>query len=139
MLGRVAEAQDAAQEALIRALQRRHTCEEQDRPGPWVRVIAHREALRIAGRRIEEPLDAATEPRAPADEELELVRIAVRTLVAGLPADDRLLLYATYWEDLPGAVVSLRLGHPEATVRVRLHRVRRALESPLGHALGRVG
>jgi RNA polymerase sigma-70 factor (ECF subfamily) len=139
VLGRVAEAQDAAQEALDRAWRRRHTCAEQDRPGPWVRAIARREALRIAGRRAEEPLEAAPEPPAPADEDLELARIAVRAVVAGLPRADRELLHATYWEDLAGAAVSLRSGHPAATVRVRLHRLRRALESPLGQALGLVG
>ena len=139
VLGRGADAQDAAQEALLRALRRRHTCAEPDRPGPWVRAIARREAWRIAGGRREEPLEAAPEPVAAGDEELTLARMTVRGIVAGLSVRDRELLHATYWEDLSGADASRRLGHTEATVRVRLHRVRRALESSLGHALGRVG
>ena len=139
MLGRGADAQDAAQEALLRALRRRHTCDEPDRPGPWVRAIARREAWRIAGGRREEPMEAAPEPVAADDQELTLARMTVRGVVAGLSVRDRELLHATYWEDLSGADASLRLGHTETTVRVRLHRVRRALELPLGHALGRVG
>ena len=123
----------------MRALRRRHTCAEPDRPGPWVRAIARREAWRIAGGRREEPLEAAPEPVAAGDEELTLARMTVRAVVAGLPVRDRELLHATYWEDLSGTDASLRLGQTETTVRVRLHRVRRALESSLGHALGQVG
>ena len=123
----------------MRALRRGHTCDEPDRPGPWVRAIARREAWRIAGGRREEALEAAPEPLADDDEELALARMTVRALVARLSARDRELLHATYWADLSGAAASLRLGHTEATVRVRLHRVRRTLGPPLGHALGRVG
>ena len=123
----------------MRALRRRHTCDEPYRPGPWVRAIARREAWRIAGGRRKEPLEAAAEPVAAGDEELTLARMTVRAVVAGLSVRDRELLHATYWEDLSGTDASLRLGHTEAAVRVRLHRVRRALESSLGHALGRVG
>ena len=72
VLGRGADAQDAAQEALVRALRRRHTCDEPYRPGPWVRAIARREAWRIAGGRRKEPLEAAPEPVAAGDEELTL-------------------------------------------------------------------
>ena len=103
----------------MRALRRRHTCDEPYRPGPWVRAIARREAWRIAGGRRKEPLEAAPEPVAAGDEELTLARMTVRAVVAGLSVRDRELLHATYWEDLSGADASLRLGHPEATVRVR--------------------
>lgn len=140
MLGRSADAEDAAQEALIRALRRRQTCEDPRRPGPWVRAIAHREALRIAALRREEPLDAAPEPATNGyEEEAALTRITVRRLVARLPAPERALLHAVYWDDLAGAEASRRLGQTEIAARVRLHRARRLLERPLGHALGRVG
>jgi len=42
VLGRGADAQDAAQEALARAWRRAHTCAERARPAPWVRAIAQR-------------------------------------------------------------------------------------------------
>jgi RNA polymerase sigma-70 factor, ECF subfamily len=139
VLGRSAEAEDAAQEAILRALRRWRTCEDPRRPEPWVRAIAHREALRIGGRRRELPLEAADEPATNHDEDLALVRIAVRQLVARLPESDRALLHAVYWEDLAGAEASRRLGQAAVSSRVRLHRLRRALERPLEHAVGRVG
>jgi RNA polymerase sigma factor (sigma-70 family) len=131
VLGRTSEAEDAAQEAITRAWLKRDACTEADRPGPWVRTIARREALRIAGQRREAPLDDAVEPLY-ADEELRLERDAVRAAVRELAEDDRRLLLATYWEDLTGAEVSHRLGCPEATVRVRLHRTRARLRDALG-------
>ena len=131
MLGRCADAQDAAQEAIVRAWRRRHTCAEPACPGPWVKAIARREALRIAGRRREEPIEAAPEPAAASHEEGAITRIAVRQLVSRLPEPDRAILHAVYWEDLGGAEASRRLGQAEVTLRVRLHRARRALERPL--------
>jgi len=139
VLGRGADSQDAAQEAITRAWRRRHTCADPASPAPWMSAIARREALRIAGRRREEPLEAAPEPAEAFDEELVLTRIAVRRLVSRLPERERAILHAVYWEDLGGAEASRRLGLAEVTLRVRLHRARRALERPLGHSSGRVG
>ena len=139
VLGRCADAQDAAQEAIVRAWRRRHTCADPACPGPWVRAIARREALRIAGRRREEPLEAAPEPTGASHEDDTITRIAVRQLVSRLPEADRALLHAVYWEDLGGAEASRRLGQAEVTLRVRLHRARRGLERPIGHSLGGLG
>src|SRR5437764_203457 len=49
ILGPGPDAEDAAQEAAIRAWRRRATC--RDAPGAWIRAIAHNEALRVIGRR----------------------------------------------------------------------------------------
>ena len=137
VLGRTADAEDAAQEAILRAWRRRHACT--GAPAAWVRTIAHREALRVLDRRGEAPLDAAQEPVDPDDEDRVLERLSVRAELARLPAADRRLLHATYWEDLAGADLSRRVGRPEATIRVRLHRSRRRLREALEHALDRVG
>jgi len=102
-------------------------------------AIAWREALRIRAHRREAPLEAAPEPPDRHDEDLALERLAVRAELARLPEADRRLLYATYWEDLTGADASRRIGRPEATTRVRLHRSRRQLQRSLEHTLGRVG
>ena len=136
MLGACAEAQDAAQEAVMRAWRRGHTCDDPARPEPWVRAIARREALRIAAHPREEPLETAAEPATPSHEEETLTRIVVRRLVARLPEPDRTLLHAVYWDDLAGAEASRRLGQTELTSRVRLHRARRALKRTIRHALG---
>jgi len=100
-----------------------------------VRAIAHREALRIATGRSEEPLESAPEPAAASHEEVTLTRITVRRLVARLPEPERRLLHAVYWADLTGAEASRRLGQTEVTLRVRLHRSRRSLERTVRHAL----
>jgi RNA polymerase sigma-70 factor (ECF subfamily) len=137
VLGRTADAEDAAQEAMVRAWRKHEACT--GAPEPWVRAIAWREALRILARRREAPLEAAPEPPDRHDEDLVLERLAVRAELTRLPEADRRLLHATYWEDLTGADLSRRVGRPEATIRVRLHRSRRKLRRSLGHALGRVG
>src|SRR4051794_12269275 len=50
VLGQGGAAEDATQEALIRAWRQRDSCQDPRRPGPWISTIARREALRLAGR-----------------------------------------------------------------------------------------
>lgn len=123
----------------MRAWRRRHTCADPSRPAPWVRAIAHHEALRIAARRREEPMESAPEPAAGSHEDDVLTRITVRRLVARLPEPARALLHAVYWEDLSGAEASRRLGQNEVTSRVLLHRTRRSLERTVRHSLDGLG
>src|SRR6478672_6715300 len=81
VLGVGSEAEDAAQEATIRAWRRRATCH--GAPAAWVRAIARNEALRVIDRRRDEaPLEAADgvrrEPASMTD--AHAVRAAVREL-----------------------------------------------------------
>src|SRR4051794_34973179 len=97
VLGPGPDAEDAAQEAAIRAWRRRATC--RDAPGAWIRAIARNEALRTVGRRREEaPLEdaAGVEGDTPAYADPHGVRAAV----GALEDDDRLLLLLRYWADL---------------------------------------
>ena len=55
----------------------------------------------------------------------------VRTALEGLAPEDRWLVFAHYWEDRGCRDLSRQLGCPEATVRVRLHRLRRRLREAL--------
>src|SRR5436190_3777383 len=65
VLGAGPDAEDAAQDAAIRAWRRRATCH--DAPGAWIRTIARNEALRIARRRRHEtPLETASWEQAAA-------------------------------------------------------------------------
>jgi RNA polymerase sigma-70 factor, ECF subfamily len=130
VLGATAEAEDAAQEAAVRAWQKRHACATPERPAPWIRTIAHREALRLATRRRDLPLEDAEEPGA-CDEERLLLRRSVRAAVAELPPEERRLLLGCYWHDLSGSELSRVLGRAEATVRVQLHRTRHRLRESL--------
>jgi RNA polymerase sigma-70 factor (ECF subfamily) len=131
VLGATVEAEDAAQEAAVRAWQKRHACAVPERPGPWIRTIAQREALRLAGgRKRETALDEAHEPAA-SDEDLLLLKRSVRAAVADLSPGERRLLLGCYWEDLSGAELSRALGLAEVTVRVQLHRTRARLRDLL--------
>jgi len=129
-LGVTTEAEDAAQEAAIRAWQKRRACAVPERPGPWIRTIARREALRLAVRRRELPLDE-TPDAGTCDEERLLLQGSVRAAVAQLEPDERRLLLGAYWHDLSGAELSLLVGRAEATVRVQLHRTRARLREAL--------
>ena len=48
VLGQSGGAEDAAQEAAVRAWRRQDSCLTPERPQPWVATIARNEALRIA-------------------------------------------------------------------------------------------
>jgi RNA polymerase sigma-70 factor (ECF subfamily) len=134
VLGQTAEAEDAAQEAAVRAWQKRGSCTSADRPGAWVRTIAQREALRIAARRRELPLDEVGEAGA-CDEDRRLLQRSVRDALATLSSDERRLLLGSYWYDLPATELSRMLGRGEATVRVQLHRIRARLRDTLDPTL----
>src|SRR3954451_25094459 len=78
VLGRGAAAEDAAQEAAIRAWRQRRRCLTPDRPEPWITTIARREALRIATQSRETPYEDHHEPvpshAADVDERVDLQR-----------------------------------------------------------------
>jgi RNA polymerase sigma-70 factor (ECF subfamily) len=122
-----AEVEDAAQEALLRVWRSARTPEEVERPVAWLRRIARNEALRLRARerrRDEVPGEAALREVAAAQETSMPERLAIVDLMATLPPADRQLVWLRYVEDLTQARVAHRLGIPEGTVKVRLHRVR---------------
>ena len=63
VLGASSAADDAAQEAAIRAWHHRGRCRTPARPDPWIATIARREAFRTLSERSEQSLDEA--PRRP--------------------------------------------------------------------------
>ena len=123
MLGAGDRAEDAAQEAMLRAWRRQDGCRDPAHPGPWLRRIATNEALRIVSRDREtadEDEIAITGP----DTAQELF---VRDLVKRLEPADRRLVYLRYWADVPVGEIARRLQMPEGTVKIRLHRARASL------------
>lgn len=133
VLGPSASAEDAAQEAMVRAWRRRTTCHTPDRPHAWITTIARREALRHVRRPREACLDdlpARAHPRTE-PEDTVIQGATVRQVVAGLAYEDRWLVHARYWRDLSDEELADNLGLAEPTVRVRLHRLRSSLKEAL--------
>jgi RNA polymerase sigma-70 factor (ECF subfamily) len=132
LLASPAAAEDAAQEAVVRVWRASTRYEIRDREA-FVARIARREAQRLGSRdavlarrtAAGVDLDAwgGAEPDgAPAD------AMRATELMAGLPEADRQVLRLRYLEDLTQAQVALRLGIPEGTAKVRLHRARKRLK-----------
>jgi RNA polymerase sigma-70 factor (ECF subfamily) len=123
-------ADDAAQEAIVRAWCHRESCRMPEQPFGWLRRIAHNEAVRAACRRPNEVL--VSEPRstqnaALADDATLEDRLLFGRILGTLSQADQELAWLRYYEDLTCARLAERLGLSEATVKVRLHRLRQKL------------
>ena len=122
------DAEEAAQEAMLRSWRKMDQCRAED-PAPWARQISRNEALRLAAQRsrpeVELPLDDAFEPGA-LDGELERLPVAetVRDALRQLTTADQLLIRLRYAEDLTQPQLAEVLDLPEGTVKIRLHRAR---------------
>jgi RNA polymerase sigma-70 factor (ECF subfamily) len=120
------EAEDIAQDALLRAWRRRSTLREADRRNQWLATIVRNEAFRQHARVRPDP-SSTIELREGAEDERVLAtaeRADLHEALKGLSERDRELLEMRYEEDLTQAAIASRLGIPEGTVKVRLHRAR---------------
>ena len=132
LLGRTCAADDAAQEATIRAWRYRSRCRDPARPEPWIAGIARREALRAISRRRDQFPVSDRDLADPRQDLSGLVEsLDLRRAMSGMDGQDRRLLIGHYWQDLPNRELATQLGLAEVTVRVRLHRLRRLLRETL--------
>ena len=128
------DADEAAQEALLRAWRHRGA-RRSEAWRPWVRTIARNEAFRVAQRRqrfaLREVHVGAEPPEAASAPELDGVEeaLSLRSLLHPLREEERDLLRLRYEEDLTNPEIARRLGMPEGTVKVRLHRLRVRLKA----------
>lgn len=120
------EAEDIAQDALLRAWRRRSTLRESTRRNQWLATIVRNEAFRQHSRVRPDPIatielhEGVEDARVVATVELADLHAALRDL----SERDRRLLEMRYEEDLTQAAIASKLGIPEGTVKVRLHRAR---------------
>ena len=123
------DAEDIAQDALLRAWRRRSTLRDSGSRNQWLAAIVRNEAFRQHAR-IRPDLTEKIELREGAEDDGVLAAVELADLHAalqGLNERDRRLLEMKYEEDLTQATIARRLGVPEGTVKVRLHRARNKL------------
>jgi len=123
------EAEDIAQDALLRAWRRRSTLRDAERRTQWLAAIVRNEAFRQHARIRPDPI-AVVELYEGAEDEGVVAAVEqadLRAALKGLNDRDRRLLDMRYREDLTQSAIAAKLGIPEGTVKVRLHRARNKL------------
>ena len=123
------EAEDIAQDALLRAWRRRSTLREADRRNQWLATIVRNEAFRQHARVRPAPTSSIELQEGEEDEDVvaTVERADLHAALDRLSERDRRLLEMRYEEDLTQAAIAHRLGIPEGTVKVRLQRARSKL------------
>jgi RNA polymerase sigma-70 factor (ECF subfamily) len=125
------EADEIAQNALVRAWRYRGKLREKARFKEWLTSIVRREAYREFERVRPDPVGMKIELRMEGAEDERVVatveRADIRAAIGRLSERDQQLLRLRYDEDLTESAIARRLGIPEGTVKVRLHRVRHKL------------
>jgi RNA polymerase sigma-70 factor, ECF subfamily len=126
ILGDPSEAEDATQDAFIRAWQRWSGLRDQERAGGWFgRILVNVCRDRLRARRSSGLRWLASEPIATAAEPSE--REALWQALGDLSADHRIVIVLRYYLDLSLESIAERTGVPIGTVKSRLH-----------HALGAI-
>jgi len=123
------EAEDIAQDALLRAWRRRSTLRDSSRREEWLGTIVRNEAYRQCAKLRPDPVEEVETLEGEEDEDIlsTVERADLHAALARLDARDRELLQLRYDEDLTQEAIARRLGLPDGTVKVRLHRVRHKL------------
>lgn len=111
---------------MLRAWRRRCTLGEPDRRNQWLAAIVRNEAFRQHARARPDPTAAIEGYEGAEDAQVvaTVERADLRAALKRLSDRDRELLEMRYQEDLTQAEIAQKLGIPEGTAKVRLHRAR---------------
>lgn len=130
ILGDQNEAEDATQDALLRAWQSAASLRDPVGFGAWFdRILVNvcRDRLRRRGKVRLIAIDAAPATMPSRDPFRDIAdRDEILRAMTGLGDDERIVILLHYWADLTLEAVAERVGWPVGTVKSRLHR---ALES----------
>lgn len=130
----LAEAEDIAQDAVLRAWDKKHTLRDPKARRQWLRVIVRNEAYRQFGKPRPAPVSMQDYDPGADDERVTATveRADLQQAIDRLNDRDRMLVRLRYHEDLTQEAIARRLGIPDGTVKVRLHRVRAKLRREIG-------
>ena len=133
ILRNYADAEDATQDAFIRAYQNLRKYDLSRKFSTWLFTVAAnvaKNALRKRRREREPPLsEMGGDPAEAVHEDIKLA--AVRAAVAELPEPYRAPVVLYYWHGLPVGEIGEVLGLPAGTVKTRLHRARALIRAKL--------
>jgi RNA polymerase sigma-70 factor (ECF subfamily) len=146
MLGNAAEAEDAAQEAFLRAYAQLHRYDSARSFKTWLFAIANHHCIdhlrkrRVSWLSIDEPAlephPALREPR-PNPEESSVSReekAVVEAMLSKLSPEDRSVVVMRYWYDFSYEEMAQANGTTVSAVKSRLHRARATLANLLAAA-----
>jgi RNA polymerase sigma-70 factor, ECF subfamily len=136
MLGDREEAQDATQNAFVKAYQKLGTFNANYRFFSWIYRIVVNECLNLRRARLPAVDTPAFEPVAPG-QALEVLeaqdrRRLVQVAVLALPADYRQVIVLRHFTELSYEEIGASLGIPVKTVKSRLYTARQRLAELLG-------
>jgi RNA polymerase sigma-70 factor (ECF subfamily) len=137
ILGDETEAQDAVQDALVKAWRSWSTLRDPEAFGPWFeRILVNvcRDRLRRHKTLRMVELDDAGEVESADAFGSMFVEAEVGAAVAMLGPDHRIVIALHFWRDLTLEQVAETLDLPLGTVKSRLHYALRALRTDLGGA-----
>jgi RNA polymerase sigma-70 factor (ECF subfamily) len=135
-----AEAEDAVQEAFVRAYRALPAYRPDGFFSSWIyRILLNECRRRQRRRRPMVALDFAERMSGPSDPQQELLALErntyLRAAVDALPEHYRLVLLLFYFEDMSVAHIARALSLSISAVKVRLHRGRERLAGRLGNIL----
>ncbi len=127
-----ADAEDAVQEAFIRAYQQLHRYDLSRRFSTWLFTVTANVARNLLRKRRTDPPQRFPWPEDPVDvTRMEEVRELVRRTVWALPDSYREPLVLRYWHELDLTDIAAVLRMPVGTVKTRLHRGRALVRARL--------
>jgi RNA polymerase sigma-70 factor (ECF subfamily) len=135
-----AEAEDAVQEAYLRAYRGLEAFRGEAKLSTWLVRIAANEALMRRRRRPAAevvPMDATVELEAGGEQGDHMLRQLLERKIDALPDDYRAVFMLRAVEELSVEETAAALGIPEATVRTRLFRARGLLRESLARHVDR--
>ena len=129
MIGDAALAEDAAQEAFLRAFRAIDRYRPQSSFRAWVRTIAIRCAIDLLRRRRPEVPLSDTESSPTNEESRHEDANLLRAALAELSAMDREIMIARELEGVPDRELAERFEITLTSVRVRMHRARKKIRA----------